>query len=124
MGGTRGSIYIELIIGTAILAAGLFLIFLSFTTFAERQIRHRQQLIALVAAQSELETIRASTYDSLIPGVTTLPIVELPDGLVTTEVTSVLDDLKQVVVTASWGVEHVRTLELVTQVTSDGMESL
>ncbi len=121
----RGSLLIELLIGTALLAGGLFAVFGGLVTLTDTLGTNAARTVALTEAASTLALVRASGYDGLVVGTNTVPLAGLEAGTVTTLVSQPQANLRDVVITVTWtdGV-HSRTAQLVTKVANDGLESL
>lgn len=121
----RGSLLIELIVGTGLLAGGLFAVFLGLVTLSDTIGANAQRQIAITLAANTIATVRAGGYAALTVGQSTVAQPDLPAGEVTTTITQPATDLYDVTVTARWTKGgQTRTVELVTKVANDGLESL
>ena len=121
----RGSLLIELLIGTGILAAGLFTVFLGLVTLTKTLERNVQLATATTVVSNQFATLRAQRVSSLNVGTTSTPTTDLPGGVVETLITSVSEVLKQVTVTVTWtSGTQTRSVTFVSNLATDGLESL
>lgn len=117
-----GSILVDVMVGTALIAAGLFSVWVSLATVSSFITVDRQRSDARLALASQLETVRGTAFDQVRIGTTTLSVPALPSGRLTQVVTAVTDDLRQVDLIASWTTQTgPRTATVVTQIARGGI---
>lgn len=122
----RGALLIELLIGTAIIAAGVLTIYLGLTSLTKLSSQTSQRARAMTQLTSHLDTIRATEFTALTPGIVAIPINDLPDGQQTTTITVLEPSLIEVVLLLTWTSTEGegRNASIVTRITDDGLESL
>lgn len=117
-----GSILVDLLVGTAILSAGLFSVWVSLATIADFVTLDRQRSDARLTLANQLETLRGTSFDQLFLGTTTTSVSSLPGGELTQTVTAVTDDLRQVELTAQWTTQtDLKSATVVTQIARGGI---
>jgi hypothetical protein len=89
-------------VGTAILASGLFSLWLSLATISDFVTLDRQRSDARLALASQLDGLRGTPFDQVWLGLTVVSAPALPNGEMTQTITAVTDDLRQIELTASW----------------------
>lgn len=118
----RGSILIDLVVGTSILASGLFIIWLSLASIAETTARDSQLADARLVLSTKLETLRGTTFSSLTTGSVDTDILTLPNGVLTTEITPISDIEREIQLSLTWqGQTSPRTVGATTRITSGGL---
>lgn len=121
----RGALLIELLIGTGIIAAGLFAVFLGLITSNQFLIRSSEQAQATNALASHLEILRATEFSALTTGVTTESVGTLAGGSMTQEISDIETGLKEITLELSWpSGAQTRSVSIVTRVADDGLEAL
>ncbi len=117
-----GSILVDLMVGTAILATGLFSVWMSLATIAGFVTVDRQRSDARLALANQIETVRGAPFDQLFLGTTSRSVSALPSGTLTQTITAVTADLRQVELIASWTAQTgVKRASVVTQVARGGI---
>ncbi len=117
-----GSILVDVMVGTAIIAAGLFSVWVSLATISGFITLDRQRADARVALTSQLDTVRGTVFDQIRIGTPSVTVATLPSGQLTQAVTAVTDDLRQIELTASWITPAgPRTVTVATRVARGGI---
>lgn len=117
-----GSVLVDLMVGTAILAIGMFSVWVSLATIADFVTLDRQRSDARLELANQIETLRGTPFDQLLLGIVTTPMSSLPDGELTQTVTAVTDDLRQVELIAQWtGQTGRKNATVVTRVARGGI---
>lgn len=118
----RGSILIDLLVGTSILASGLFIIWLSLASIAETTARDSQLADARLVLMAQLETLRGTTFSSLVTGSVDTDVSTLPSGMLTTNIIPVSDIEHSIELSLTWqGQTGPRTVGAATRITSGGL---
>jgi len=109
-------------VGTAIIAAGLFSVWLSLITISGFITLDRQRSDARLVLVSQLETLRGTAFDQIRIDTSTTNVPELPSGQINQVVTAVTDDLRQIELTARWTTQTgPRTATVVTRIARGGI---
>lgn len=118
----RGSILVDLMVGTAILAGGLFSVWSSLATISSFVTLDRQRSDARLVLVNQLEAVRGTPFDQLFLGTSRSQASALPNGQLTRLISAVTDDLRQVDLTLTWDTQTgPRTTTVVTQVARGGI---
>lgn len=125
MRGERGSLLIELLVGTGLLAVILFASFQGLVALSDELGINRQRAVATTVAANTLTALRAQPYEALTVGQTTVPVPDLPSAQVSTTISQAQDQLYDVEVTVVWADgPQTRSVTSVTKVANDGLEAL
>lgn len=121
----RGSILIELVLGTTILGLTFVTLFVGLVTVDRFLGRSIGKATAITALRNELTIRRADGFATLTAGSSQKAISELTNGQLQTTIVDLEAELKEVTLIATWTQDgSSQTLSLVTRVAKDGLEAL
>jgi len=89
-------------VGTAILATGLFSIWVSLATLSSYTMLDQHRSDARIALANQLDGVRSMPFDQIRIGTTQSSVSNPPNGELVQVVTAVTDDLRQVELTINW----------------------